>query len=107
MRLFPSEHAEHAVGHQKTADNVNCRKDDGGKSKPGGQLRVLCTSRQQGSDHGNPRYGVGTGHEWCVQRRWDLGNDLEADEYGQHKYSQCSYQGFHVSLSAQAVAGVR
>ena len=68
------------MGYQETADAINSSQDHGRNSQVAWDFDIAA-SPEQSADNGNAGDRIGTGHQGGVQSRWNLRNDLEANEH--------------------------
>src|SRR3954452_1843060 len=81
----PLEHAEHAVGDEEAADDVDRAEDDRDHQQQLVQEPVDRPDQQQAAEHDDAVDRVRAAHQRRVQRVRDLRDHLEADERRQHE----------------------
>src|SRR3954471_467351 len=83
--LFALEHAEHAVGDEEAADDVDRAEDDRDAEQDLVERAVRLAEQQQAAEHDDAVDRVGAAHQGRVQRVRHLRDHLEADERRQHE----------------------
>src|ERR1700712_3069703 len=95
--LFLLVHRQHALRHQKAAENIYRRKDQRDKTKtarPGtAAADQRNADRQQRADHDHRRDRVGHRHQRRMQRRRHRPHYEIADEHREHENRQPEYEG--------------
>ena len=76
---------------------VDCCESYCGCAKPGTSLVVYHASCQESACQGDTRNGICTGHEWRMQSRWHLRDQLKAQKDRQHKNKGQKYH-FHLNF---------
>ena len=80
--------SQHPVGDHEPADHVHRGQHDGDQPERPARRPVRLAGDDDRADQDHAVDGVGARHQRRVQRRRHLGDDLEADEHGQHEDRQ-------------------
>src|SRR5579864_4115757 len=82
------EHAEHAVGDEKSSNHIAGGGDDGDHAQDRRKRALLFADEDDGTDDGDGVEGVGERHQRRVEQGRDVADDFEADEGCEHEYEE-------------------